>query len=625
MPGRALLIGAAVDGLTGVENDVELMARTLTARGLTVEPLTGALATRAGILDAYERLISDSRPGDTAVVYYSGHGGRVLPPAGDSPEHDLMSLQFIVPFDFHDSGPDDFRGITSVELSVLLARLTQRTDNVVAVFDCCHSGRISRDDRLRVKAVRRATPYEHLRAHIEHLRRDERLRTDLLRATGNPDAVRIVACAPEQAAFEYPGAGGAQIGVFTEALAMALQAAGTAPISWATLLDGVRYRVSALVSGQRPEAEGPARRLLFATEEDDRLDALRTSDAGGGRLSLQCAPLLGVRPGDAFTVWSPAGDRIGDLTVDRMGPLAAQGPVTLAPGVTEIPVGARARQTATTAPALAVSIPAADPRSLDLERALTRSPLLRLVDEDEPWNVRVHIDSTGDLTVTDRFGPLHEPRPNNPAGVAGTVGDLTTLARAAALRGLSSDTRWALDARVTYEWGLVRDGERQRLPDSGAAVQVGEAVYVSIRNEGDVPVYATLVDIGVSGRVEVMTRFAPSGVRLTPGSQEEYVHGFDDYSGILKGVAVEWPDGLEPAHARPETVLLFVTSEPQDFSALTHGGVARAGSGAETPLTAALNQIATGRPRDLRSVSGPAGRYDVRTLEFDVEPAAASC
>ncbi|WP_194891417.1 caspase family protein [Catenulispora pinisilvae] len=624
MSERALLVGAAVDGLTGVENDVEAMARTLTARGFTVEPLTGKLATRAGILDAYERLISDSGPGDTAVVYYSGHGGRVLPPAAGTPGHDLMDLQFIVPFDFHDSGPDDFRGITSVELSVLLARLTQRTDNVVAMFDCCHSGRVSRDNRLRVKAVPRTTPYERLRTHIERLRRDEGLRTDLLRATGNPDAVRIVACAPEQAAFEYPGAEGEQIGVFTEALTMALHAAGTEPVSWATLLDGVRYRVSALVSGQRPEAEGPARRLLFATREDDHLDMLRATDAGGGRLSLECAPLLGVRPGDAFTVWSPAGDRIGDLTVDRAGPLAAQGPVTLAPGITEIPLGARARQTAATAPTLAVSIPAADPRALDLARALTGSPLLRLVDKDDRWDAQVRIDATGDLTVADRIGPLHEPRPNGPAGVTGTVGDLTTLARAAALRGLSSDTRWSLNARVVCEWGLVRDGERHRLPDSGATVRVAETVYVSVRNEGDLPVYAALVDIGVSGLITVLTDFAPSGVRLVPGGQEEYVYGLDDYSGVLEGVAMEWPDGLEPAYARPETVLLFVTSDPHDLSALTQRGVARAGSGsgAESPLTAVLNQIATGRSRELRSASGPAGSYDVRVMEFDVEPAA---
>lgn len=623
MPGRALLIGVAVDGLSGVENDVAAMAEALRARGLTVEPpLTGKAATRAGILAAYERLIAEVAPGECAVVYYSGHGGRVLPPSPGAAGPELMDLQFIVPFDFHDSGPDDFRGITSVELSVLQARLTERTDNVVTVFDCCHSGRISRGEP-RPKALPRATPYERLRAHVERLRETEGLRTDLLNPNGNPDAVRIVACAPEQPAFEYPGAGGRQIGILTEALTMALRAAETEPVSWASLLDGIRYRVSSLVAGQRPEVEGPAHRVLFTTRQNDRLDSLPATAVGGGRVSLQGAALLGVRPGDTFTVWSPSGDRIGEVTVERVGPLAAQGPVALAPGITRVPVGARAHAVATTAPTLAVSVPADYPRVADLVRAVARAPLLRVAGENEPWSVQVRIDADGTVASADRLGLLRDPRPLSDTGIAETVGDLTKLARAAALRGLTSDTRWSLNARVAYEWGLVRDGARHRLPDAGARIRAGEAMFISVRNENNAPVYVTLVDIGASGRVTVLTNFAPSGVRLTPGERDEYVYGFDDFSGALEGIAVEWPDGLDPAYARPETVLLFVTSEPQDFSALAQDGiaVARPEPGSASPLSAVLQQIASGRPRELRPASGAAGRYDVRALEFELEPA----
>ncbi|SCE68744.1 Caspase domain-containing protein [Micromonospora purpureochromogenes] len=39
MTGKALLIGAATHGLTGVRNDVEAMAQTLRARGFAVQPL----------------------------------------------------------------------------------------------------------------------------------------------------------------------------------------------------------------------------------------------------------------------------------------------------------------------------------------------------------------------------------------------------------------------------------------------------------------------------------------------------------------------------------------------------------------------------------------------------------
>lgn len=626
MPGRALLIGGAVQGtLTGVDNDIAAMKEALVARGLTVEPaftLTGKDATRAAILDAYERLIASAKHGEASVVYYSGHGGRALPPSTAEPGArsgpDPMDLQFIVPYDFNESAPGDFRGITSVELSVLQTRLTQRTDNVVSIFDCCHSGHVSRE-MFRVKAVKdHVTSYEELSAHIK-LMEAEGLRSGLMRSIGNPDAVRIVACAPEQMAFEYPGAGGKQIGMLTEALTMALHAAGTEKVSWATLLDGIRFRISALVSGQRPEAEGPARRLLFATEEDNRLGSLPVTDTDDGRLQLECAPLLGVRVGDVFEILSPSDDKIGALTVDVAGPLYAQGPVTLDAGVPGVPVGARARRITASAPKLVVSVPTDMPNSADLDSALKHSTLVRKAEGDEPWDARLLVDDDGTVTVADRTGALHAPRTGGAASFTRAVGDLETLARAEALRALDNDTRWALGAKVTCEWGLVEDGKRRPLPDFGEVLRAGQKVYISVRNDGDTPVYVTLLDIGVTGRVTVLTNATPSGCRLSREYQQEYVFGYEALPDALEGVALDWPNGLDPIHARNETVLIFVTSEPQDFRALNQPGITR--KGFVSPLTKLVDQIASGKTRDLRGGDGASSGYDVRKLEFELEPA----
>jgi hypothetical protein len=43
-----------------------------------IRELTGAQATRHGILDALDRLITDTHKGDLVVVYYSGHGSQRL-------------------------------------------------------------------------------------------------------------------------------------------------------------------------------------------------------------------------------------------------------------------------------------------------------------------------------------------------------------------------------------------------------------------------------------------------------------------------------------------------------------------------------------------------------------------
>ncbi|MEY9861170.1 hypothetical protein ABH935_006810 [Catenulispora sp. GAS73] len=632
MPGRALLIGGALEQLTGVDNDIAAMKEALEERGLTVEPefvLTGKSATRAAILDAYERLISLAVPGEPSVVYYSGHGGRALPPpaaasaasAAAEPEPEPMDLQFIVPYDFDQSGPGDFRGITSVELSVLQSRLTERTDNVVSIFDCCHSSRMSRI-QFKPKRTGHVTSYEELSSHIARMEA-EGLRSGLARSAGNHRAVRIVACAPEELAYEYPGVGGKRIGIMTEALTMALHAAGQEKVSWASLLDGVRFRVSTLVFGQRPEAEGPSRRLLFETTEDDHLDSLPVRDIGGSRLQLDCAPLLGVRLGDVFAIVSPSEDTIGELTVDAVGPLFAQGPLTFVNGATPVPTGSRAVRVKASAPKLVVSIPTDAPHSTELRSAVQNSALLRVAEGDEPFAAQLWIDEDGGVTVADRVGALHAPRPGTAAARANAVSDLERLARAEALRTLDADSSWALGAKVTYEWGLVEDGRRRPSPDAGAVVRTGQKVYISVRTHNDAPVYVTLVDIGVAGGVTVLTQFAPSGFRLSLDDQQEYVFGYEPVRRVLEGAALDWPSGLAPVNSRTETVLAFVTEQPQDFSALIQHEITSRLPGAPiSPLTAVVDQVAAGGDRDLPGARGVAGRYDVRKIDFELEPAS---
>lgn len=621
MAGKALLVGAAVGSLEGVEYDVDAIQDLLKARGMSIDRVSKQDATRANILEAYERLIATVEPGEAAVFYYSGHGGSTEAPTSQVPGPSLMDLQFIVPVDFPQSKPGDFRGITSVELSVLLARLTQRTDNATVILDCCHSGRMSRDPDLRVKAVD-PQPYELLREHIDRLQREGLLDLGLLDSAGNSNAVRIVACAPDKAAYEYQGDEGHSIGMLTESLTLAMREAAGVRISWATVLDQVRRRVLTLEPAQRPGAEGPARRVLFETTPEEPLDSLRVTDLGDRRARLESAALLGVRRGDAFVVMPPdasdAADhskKVADLTVTGTGSFSAVGTLTFAPGQSGLPLGARAYRVETAAAAMPVLLPGADPRAAQLAQAIAEAPLLRVAEPEDRWHARVVLGENGELTIEDRSGPLHAPRPGA-TGVQQVVQDLTALARATALRALTADSRWSLRAPIVLEWGRVEQDARQPLPTSGATIRVGEFVYISVRNTGQVPVYVSLVDIGVSGKISVLTDFAADGVALRAG--EEYVYGFEDYDGVLTGVSPTWPEGLDAASARPETVLLLVTAAPHDISALAQDGVRGA---VDSPLGALLRQISTGqRHRELGSAPPPAARYDVHVLDFELDP-----
>lgn len=627
MPKKALLIGAELDGLTGVKNDVQSMAHALGARGFAIERRLGDEATRAGILDAYEGLIAGADAGDAIAVFYSGHGGFVTPPDSGLPGPDLMDMQFIAPVDYHESTDEDFRGITSVELSVLLGRLTQKTDNVLAVLDCCHAGHMSRDRGLRLKALTDLASYEQLRAHTDKLRSRGLLDTRLWHAEGNRRAVRIVACAPQQSAFEYRGEDGKSTGMLTEALTMALAEAGTEKVTWAVVMDQVRRRVLRLSQGQRPEAEGPSRRLLFDTAEEDVLTTLRVTPIDGNRVRLDCAPLLGVQYGDEFMIMPPGATgpddetKIGNVRIDRLTSLAAEGPVALSRAWTAVPAGARAHRIKVVAPALPVRIPASDPRAADLARAVSEDPFVRLAEPHGPYLAEVRIDATGALTLHDRVGPLHAPRPAGSVGTARLMNDLKVLAQAITLRSLVADSARRLDAPVTIEWGRVHNGKKSQLATSGAVVRTGDRVYISVRNDGQEPVYVSLIDIGVSARVTVLTARSPSGEQIPPGG--EYALGYDALTGAWQGARLSWPQGLNPAAARTETVLVLVTSQPQDVTSLEQEGVARSSPPRpRSGLEQILDQVACARTREIEveAAEDRGVRYDVHAIDFELAP-----
>ena len=121
----------------------------------TLQLCKGLNATRNGILAKYDELIQNTAFNDATVIYYSGHGGLAVNPKYQ-PMEDLGVLspryhQFIVPVDMEETNDEDFRGITSLELSKLLAELTSRSKNVTIIMDCCHSARMSRDLELRTQ------------------------------------------------------------------------------------------------------------------------------------------------------------------------------------------------------------------------------------------------------------------------------------------------------------------------------------------------------------------------------------------------------------------------------------------------------------------------------------------
>lgn len=619
MARRALLIAAETYGLTGPDRDVAAMAKALEKRDFTdIRRCQGPDASRDGIVSAYERLIADTEASDPVLVYYSGHGGYVRPLPGETREVARNNRQFIVPTDYRDPTGADFRGITAVELSVLLGRLTERTANAVVVLDCCHSALMSRDlGELRARQLPKVVLLD-LDAHVRQ-QLGTGLRIDLSDPLGNPNAVRVVACATDEVAYELPRwDGSGNYGLLTDALIRALDEATGTRVSWSRLMARVRQLVQNEIPHQRPEAEGPSERMLFEAGADDSAGSLPVIAENDGRLRFEGAPLLGVQVGDEFAImpasaFGPSEEgRIATVRIDRCDPTAAMGqPVFAVPG-TALPPDARAFRTRAVAPRIAVRVPSS------LTTLVDGRTFVRVAEPDEDAPFEVVESADGALTVRDRIGPLHRPRRPGPETDRQIVADLNRVARATVLRGIREESGWTFGAPVTLAWGRVHGGERYPLALSGATVGVGDLVYLKVRNDGRSDLYLSLVDIGVSYGITLLTDLAPSGVQIPGGG--EYVFGWDDRVERLAGVPLSWPDGLDQGSARPETVLALITTRPQDLSGLYQHGVRGVVNGS-APLSDLLAHFGAGATREF---GRPSTGCCIRSFEFTLDPAGPS-
>ena len=159
---RALLIGIndypdPANRLEGCVNDVFLMSSVLQECGFDPEDIRVVLddrATAGNILERMHWLLDGVQSGDERVLFYSGHGAQI-PAYGVNDEVDHLN-ECLVPYDF-DWTPD--RAIMDKQILSLYSQLPYDS-YFAAIFDCCHSGGMSREGGRRVRGI---TPPDDIR------------------------------------------------------------------------------------------------------------------------------------------------------------------------------------------------------------------------------------------------------------------------------------------------------------------------------------------------------------------------------------------------------------------------------------------------------------------------------
>ena len=566
---RALVVGSQIEGLRGVHNDIAGMQAMLERRGFDVDLRIDDRASRAGILAGYDQLIAASGPGDAAVFYYSGHGWYAT-----VTEATPGAWQYIVPTDIRHGSDTDWRGITAWELSLKQAQLTARTKNVTVILDSCHAAQMSRAAAVR-EAIPRALPHPAhagFAAHLGQLRAQYGGVFDAIDPSGNRDAVRLVACGQRETAFEAPGRDGVHRGAFTQALIEVLDEVGEAEVSWAGLRGAIRARVLREFPLQRPEIEGPLRRRVFSLGEprDDGVVAIR---AAGDRLVLPVGRLSGAVAGDRYGVM-PVGatrhdahDGFGELEVVEVRALDAT--AHRVSGSRTLPVDALAfpltRAAVRRPVALAVPAEANDPIAGTIAGAIAASSTLRLATSDDEFALATLRLADRDLTIEDAWGPLFPPA-RFPDELAAVVANLANLGVAQGVRELEGEDG-VYAHELAIELGLVEHGLPRALPAHGAALGLGDRIYVEITSLSQRQLYAHVFNIGVRGKVSSLTDYAPTGIAIERGRPAALIGQRPD--GVLVGLRLSWPHGLPRASfPRVDELIVIVTSAPINLRGL---------------------------------------------------------
>jgi hypothetical protein len=633
---RALLIASPYGELLGPDDDVDKMSTVLQDRGFQLARCCGSEATRDGIRAAWQQLVLESSTDDVVVVYYSGHGAEVISDKKTEQREPTQSWrhQFIVPMDY-DEKAGDFRGISDIELSHMLRNLTDKTQNVTIILDCCHSGRMARDPYRGKKAVRKSLPtsrHHDITQHIEQLRQEGRLRGDTF-IEGNPYAVRVAAASPSESAYEYENEFGERVGALTEALVRAISEADGQDVSWRTTMLRVQELVNVNFPQQHPRAEGPYSRFLFSLDgRDSRALVIRKEDERNGR--IQAGRIAGVREKNIYAVM-PSGSehineqqQIADATVIQVNGFTALAELTWRNGASHIPDEGALAFLKTEA---LYKWPAATPDSLmALQTRLERSKFLRCCDIGEQTPLIQFRQETNKIILRNNCGvqfASHRFYGKTPSAKAidDAVRDAEAVARAQHFLTLTCDVPGEkLRHDLEIEVGLVENRSRGMIIDTTSEESITEnaQIFIYLRNHDEsARIFVSVFDVEVNGEIGLVSAGSVDGIDLPPG--RDYTIG--DANGVLNGQPVTWPQGVSREKAVVETLVFVISSAPVDLRYLQSSKFPlqadRRGASEYSTLENRLYSLSQGTGRHIGAETrGTQILYDIVQLPILLEP-----
>jgi hypothetical protein len=597
--------------LSGPGNDARLMRQLLQTRfGFPADHVTtlaegvGAdrRPTRANIERGFRRLADAAQAGDQVVVFLAGHGARQPesdPPDPKYPEPDGIDEIFLPA----DAG--EWKGlpervpnaVVDDDLRVWLEALTRKRAHVWAIFDCCHSGHMTRGTEI-VREVP-LVPAEELRRASERAaqRGDKGQRGSAKPAPFVPPEpsdylVALYACRPHETTpeslFPPDNTDAKYHGLLTYTLVQVLEQAAESgmALTYRDLVQRIGLKYAARPQGApTPTVEGGGQdRVVLGTE---RLDQPRlTLRRSGGRYRVNAGDLHGLTPNSILAVYSPIEatkpELLGHVRVTSAGPFdAVVEPCAHAgrPEPRDLPELARCAVVFTdcTLRGFKVAVQAAKSQEAAKERVLKalgpleeqRISLVRAVDNPRvaDWLIRLDGAAPELVEASGNRRPYRLPPTDSPdfaeelrkaLGIVYRARSLLAVAERLQRERASSEVDIAVE--VVQRRG---EGEVPRSPD-GWVFRPGDRVSFRLHNKS----LLTRVDVSlliVNPDLKITAFYPPKneiGKTLGPGEM------WETYAGKINEKPPFGPEYL---------VALAVPARnpPVDFSLLTQEGLRR--------------------------------------------------
>lgn len=593
--------------LSGCVNDAKLMKSVLidhfNFKQEEITELHNAAASQRGILDAMDQLVDRVNQDDIVVFHFSGHGSQRT---SADPDEGTGMDSTITPADSGCVDPYPNLDIIDNEIHEWLERLSLKTRYITLIFDCCHSGTITRDAFGAVNGAKpRGVPADRRSladmgvdtnepAPASHAQSRETGSSGWLALSDK--YVVMSGCRDDEFSYEFQSEGGAEPiknGALTHFLTNALMSARPGS-TFRDVFELARQGVNSMFQQQHPQIEGAQDREIFGVKDIEPLRFIPINTVDGDKVTLGGGAAHGLVVESIWTAY-PQGSKqtegvtaLGSIEITSVGSLTSEG--VIREGKDKLSSGARCVETT---PATGQYLLSIDLSHLDEGPAkafadqVAQSALLTLAKTPETADSCAYIIAPGQQpaagiqlaqlakmdspswVVVDRAGSLTMPLHAVNEDLVGEEQVIETL-----ISNLETSARYRnalrLDnpgSKLNVEFNIYRvnpDGSLENANGGDFVFEEGDFLAFEVVNNEDKKIFVSVLDFGLTGRISLSfppkstSEMIAAGQTLKLGTGEQKIQ-----LGVPKELL---------ANQGTETLKAFISSDEADFRWLQQAG-----------------------------------------------------